>query len=133
MIAGGLVHTAVVVTLDPYHHRVRTMGPTDTAICTGGRVVDRGQTRYVGPGMTQRYITRRGSTDRTDTDKLVLDLQAFTRTTRTLMGKVLIDTQLRHIGEIPIFRLGIARKLCSRPILKMRVRKLLCHYRRKTD
>ena len=133
MVSGGIVRTAVIISLDPHHHRVRTIGPADTSVGTGRCIFDRCHTRHICPRGTQRYISGRSSSDTQQTDELILDLERFTRTTGRLMRKVKLVAHLIHIREMPVLRLSHVLKLCSRPILKMRVRKLLCHYRRKTD
>ena len=134
MIARSLIYAAVVVTLDPNHHRVRTITPVDTAVRTGRGVIDGRQVGQIRPWVTQRHVPRRSGTDRSETHKLVLDLQRRTAcSTGGLMCEVLIHTQLGYIGEIPMFRLLLTVKLRTRPILKTRVRELLCHYRHTTD
>ena len=138
MITIGSLCAVIIVTLDPNNHRVWTVFPLNTTICTCSSIIYIGNTRHIRPWFSKCHITRRSGTNTHCAYPLVLDFQCRTRTTCCLVRKVLVNTHLRHIGVIPILWLLHICELSTAPIFKTRIGKLLrrnkrCHHRHQND
>ncbi len=122
-----LLGDIVARTANPHRHGIGAICPTDTTLGACTRLADRREALDIDPRLTQREITRRGLCDTRSTHTLVLHHHtSATRVACLLVGKIELETELRHIAGVPTRRLRITIECGTAPILETRIRQLLC-------
>ncbi len=114
-------------TANPHGHGVGAIRPADTALGAGTRLADGGKALDIDPRLAEREIARRRLRDTCRTDALVLHHhRGVARMARLLVRKIELETELRHVAGVPACGLCVAIERGAAPVLKTRIRQLLC-------